>query len=976
MQSGKQIILFACIGYGLSLCALADDLPKATTAKPVAADQLKAKNKEREANYDKAGMSYAKGLWQSDENTNQDDKRSKTAEGLSYTVRARAIKITEAQLSRAKNNPKLKQEIYYRLGMLEEQQSESAGRKAANGSSVPLFQQHVRKAISWQEKSLHEFPKYRADELLYALGENYSHLQELRKAETYYKRLCEQYKDSKLLPDALLAIGNLYFDRKSYVDARKFFGQILLVPEKSLHAYAHYKMAWCWFNERRYPEAMSSLEHAVELSQTLGNDKQQRRLGVEDEALSDLVLFYSEYSNPNDAKSYFERVVGEVKARDLRVLLAKRYFDQGQHENAKLIARGLLKEDLKPKAHGELLLVLLSVAEKTKDLSLSLATAKELTKWVSELKFDPNDPIQTESEEYIRSYCLRAHYTAETIKKPELWQHAKLAYETYLGAFTKATEAPEIRFRYGGLLFQMHKNALALQSLKQAIAVMKKDAPRFKEALQLRIQTIEQASKAERKEIPDVELIIAYDEFVKAYPDEKLAPEAAFKSAELAKKLETPEQVAARFRAVAVRYPQNALAKSAVTQSLATLVQGGRWSALKMESAALTGKMDDKELQTKISEVKELAEVKLIEEMEQKGQFKESRNAYDKLLDQKFSQNFEIMCLVKAAHLAEQKLQDPSGSIKYWEELQKRYSETKEAQGANLEMARIYDQLKKPEKAVAYYLAYAKLGTEESHNQALTNAAVLTEKLHDRVAAANYFDQLYRRLSKKKGKDAAQALEASCNNYLLATYQNKSSDVFGKLRDCAGELSKGSDGPRWLARSAWALEQLNLPREAAHAWRELGSLKAKHVSDELKPYIGIGKLKNLEGTLAEFKTLRFTGANEKPTANIGKKTKALDSLEHEAQAVIAMASPGVQIAAQKIIQQAYVEFAETMEAAAVPKKLSDEEKTAMKASFQAAAAQLRDKAKSMAIPELTPAAVHAPASAAEESMDPVAKQYF
>jgi TolA-binding protein len=652
---------------------------------------------ERLKNYEKSGMSYAKDLWQRQDNSQQDDKRSQKGESLSYQVRERTIKMTEKQLERAQKNATLKQEIYFRLGLLEEQQAESSSRKQSNGNALPLFQKHTRKSIFWREKSLSEFPKFKADALLFSLGESYGRLLDLKNAEAKYQRIVREFKSSKLLPDALLAVGNINFDRKGFSQARALFSEILSTSEESLHAYAHYKIAWCFFNESKYTEAMTSLENAVAFSKRLGSDLQQKRLGVEDEALSDLVLFYSEYANPNDAKSYFEKVIGIEKGRELRIRLAKRYFDQGQHENAKTVARALLNEGVPPKENGQLLLVLLSVAEKTKDLSLGETTAKTLAKWIGSSGLDPNDPVRADTEEYLRSYCLRAHYAAETIKKKELWQHAKIAYETFLAAFTNSKEAAEVQFRYGGLLFQMKDNKAALYNLKQSIVLMKNEHPRLKEALQLRIQSIEMASKEQRKEIADTELLSAYDDFVKFYPQEKLSPEAAFKAAELAKKIESPDLVAARFRGVAEKYPDHELAKSAISNSLSVLVQSGNWSSLKTQSANLSGTTSDSALKAKISEVKELAEMKLVEEMEQKGAFAQAYTTYEKLIDSDFSENFVKMCLVRSAHLAEDKLKNLDFAKKQWETLRKKFPDSNESAGAILEIARIAELQTKPE---------------------------------------------------------------------------------------------------------------------------------------------------------------------------------------------------------------------------------------------------------------------------------------
>jgi hypothetical protein len=191
------------------------------------------------------------------------------------------------------------------------------------------------------------------------------------------------------------------------------------------------------------------------------------------------------------------------------------------------------------------------------------------------------------------------------------------------------------------------------------------------------------------------------------------------------------------------------------------------------------------------------------------------------------------------------------------------------------------------------------------------------------------------------------------------------------------------DGPRWLARQAWALEQLGLNDEAEKVWTTLGAIATKQwaKNQEILPYSALGRKRQLASSLERFRKIRFSENNEKPTANIGKKTKALEALETEAQSLIKIGSPKVQVEAQKTIQMGYLEFAETMRTAAVPKALSQAEQEALKSSFEAVANQLIEKAKAMVVGELIASDknVRNPGSEippVDETIDPVAKLYF
>ncbi len=907
-----------------------------------AAEAEKMGASERADLYEEHGMTYAQSLYLELDGSGEDELRSKKSDNLNQRIRERGIQKLEVYLAKTKD-PKIRREILHRLSQLHEQQSEIISRRSDLKDKEAAYKTALRSSNRYLQLLRKEFPSWTADAILFNLAENHSRLKEDAQAEIYYRQVVNQFPKSAVVADSLLSLGNLYFERHAFQTARAFYLKILDTTEGNLHPYAHYKMAWCHFNENNFQAAVNRLEQAIFESRKL-QQAGEKKLGVEEEALSDLVLFFAETGNPDQAKELFERLVPKQEANELRFRLVQRLFDHGKHQVARNTAKQLLDENPQKEFVNRLYLILISVAERTKDRGFGLDTARKLSSWLKTENLAKADTSRIESEEYMRLYSQKLHHEAETMKESEVWSQAKKSYDIYLETFPEEAETPEVKFRYAVLLMNRKDQLKAYKMVSDAVATMTPEHSRFKEALNLRIQSIELASPQEKKQIADKDVLAAYDSYVAHFPKEDLAVEAQYKAANVAKTLETPEQVAARYRTLAETHPTHNLAKASVGEALAVLVKAQKWEALGLESKALNAKSEsplldkDNDLRQKIAEAQELSLVKITEGLEQEGKLAEARTAYEKILDDSPSPTMGIYSFVRLAALAEQKIQDNRAAIAYFEKLREKYPDTKEARQASLELARLYEKVNEPEQAVTQYLEYASNGQGKVEIQALTNAAVLLESFNAREKAAAAFFRLADLLKQNK-KDAFVAYEAGCNNILLS-YQNKDLTVLKKIQECAQAVGPGQ--VQWQARAAWAMDQMADNLNDTSQWRKIASRSSKVETE--RAYVALAKLRILNEELASLKSIQFQKTNEKPEANISKKTNALEKVEKVAEAVIKIGTPKQILAAKNVVHLAYMDFADTMENAALPSKLNEAESAELKKSFQAFAKEFRDKA--------------------------------
>ncbi len=942
---------------------------------------------EREKIYEENGMGYAKSLYLENNGSSEDEIRSRKNDSLNQSIRQRGINKLEAHLLKS-NDKRVRRELLHRLSQLYEQQAEVIGRRSDLKDKTAPMQSALRSSNRHLETLHREFPTWIPDAVIFNLAENFLKLKEDAVAERYYREVIGKFPKSPVVADSLLSMGNLYFERQRFEAARQFYKQILETAEVNLHPYAHYKVAWCFFNERDIPSAVAGLERAILESRKISQNA-AKKLGVEEEALSDLVLFYAEIGSPVDAKEHFERLVTKEKANELRYNLARKLFDDGKHLMSKVIAKQLLDENPQKEYVNKLYLILISVAERTKDRESGLNTAEKLSHWMQDEKLAKTDSSRVETEEYMRHYSQKLHYEAETLKQNDVWAQAKKSYEIYLNTFPDEAETPEVKFRFAVLLMNRKEPLNAYKFVSESIAKMDNKHPRFQEALHLRLQSIELASKAERKQIPDEEVLAAYDAYATNAPKAELGIEASYKAATIAKNIETPEKVAARFRAIAEGHPEHQLAKTALGDALAVLVKAEKWEALSQESRAMAGSgaiqgnllAKDDTLRKRIEDARELANVKLTEAMEQSGKLEEAKAQYEKILSEHPTETLGIYAFVRLATLSEQKLNKNRDAIKYYEGLKQKYSGAKEARQASLELARLFEKVNEPREAVKRYVEFADAGKGKLENQALTNSAVILENLGEREAAAGVFFKLSTalRAGKEANKESSAAFEAGCNNMLLASYQNRDRKVLRQIHDCARELSGSSSQPlQWQARAAWALDQMADNIQAEENWKKIAGHSLKATPEAERAYLAMAKLKVLNGELANFKEHHFAKTNERPEANIGKKTKALEELERNTENVVRIGTAKQILMARNILKLAYIDFAETMEEAAVPSSLNEAEQAELKKNFLIFAKGFREKAASFqtndeqARVQANDISARAPASVIAETVDPKA----
>lgn len=241
---------------------------------------------------------------------------------------------------------------------------------------------YLRGAIDVFELLSRKYPDHpKMDVVLFSIAYNYGELKRVDFAFKSYAKLIQKYPDSALVGDARLALAEIYFDKRQFGNALSELREIVKVNHPRLKNFALYKMAWTYYNMSDLDSAAHALEQVIEGVNSSG--VQHARLELRKEALHDLVTFFAEKSDLKgamEASTYFGRIAQtpEIISQEYALVRAKRlesyraknmplpdeeqdsyqvtevqdllfrlvqvYRDQGKHEQSMVVAEQLLEK--------------------------------------------------------------------------------------------------------------------------------------------------------------------------------------------------------------------------------------------------------------------------------------------------------------------------------------------------------------------------------------------------------------------------------------------------------------------------------------------------------------------------------------------------------------------------------------------------------------------------------------------------------
>lgn len=480
-----------------------------------------------------------------------------------------------------------------------------------------------RGSRQWQERSiklyqqiLKSYPTYaRADQATFFLGSAQTDIGEQKAGVGSFKRLIKMYPDSGFKTDALILIGEYYFDANEAFPALKAYLMASADETHEKHGYAMYRLGWCYYNVGEYDKAIDSMKRVINQSMAASADD-KASLQLQDEALKDLVRFFADASMMNEAYDYFKSLGKDDLIKKTLKRLASQYYENGQFENSVDTYRRLILEDpnevKNPSYQGEIIKAYKQLGDKPKtleEIDRLLRDYGSESAWARANASNPKavEEAQESVEIALRTIATDYHTEARKLAKSrhptagESYGLANQAYAAYLSQFPDNKNTYDMRYSYGELLYETKDFAGAFEQYMGVVKLNPEgqyskycaESAIFAAEEQVKLEGGINASNvsfsvkdsANKDPIPltdwENRLVAACKQFADLYPNDKKVIQAIFKSAYLLYTKFQFSKAAEQFNSVINMNPSSNQATTAAELMLDTFVVQKNYEELK-----------------------------------------------------------------------------------------------------------------------------------------------------------------------------------------------------------------------------------------------------------------------------------------------------------------------------------------------------------------------------------------------------------
>ena len=273
-----------------------------------------------------------------------------------------------------------------------------------------------------------------------------------------YRRLVSLSPDSPLAPDAHVAVGEILFEEGNAFGALSSYRRAATFEDARVRPLALYKMGWCYYNLGEYDDAVEALEQVLRL------DDDTHAVSMRDDALRDLVVFFSEMGDLDRALATLARYDDGPALRRLLGRLADRYAARGETDLAieayrTLIARRPEAPD--NPAHQAGIVAQLRSRDDWEGAAAAIdrlvTTYAPGSPWAGAQGSDrPVKEASVVAERTLYSFAVDAHRQALKRRSSSLLLRAEEAYADYL-RLPAPRRAYTIRFWHAELLYKLKR---------------------------------------------------------------------------------------------------------------------------------------------------------------------------------------------------------------------------------------------------------------------------------------------------------------------------------------------------------------------------------------------------------------------------------------------------------------------------------------------------------------------------------------
>ncbi len=201
-----------------------------------------------------------------------------------------------------------------------------------------------------------DYPNYKAlDEVLYYLAYEYEQANDNDNARKTYFTLIQSRPNSKYIPNAYLAFGELFFneaqgDPSKWGVAQQAYQKVIGFPppDNKVYGYAWYKLAYVFWNSGDFDKALNAFKKTIDYGVTYAQLPNAAKLA--DSARNDIIPVYALKGDPGAAYNFFHNLSGDPSGQSAKTFnmmdeLGNNYLDTGHYPEAIALYRDLLARD-------------------------------------------------------------------------------------------------------------------------------------------------------------------------------------------------------------------------------------------------------------------------------------------------------------------------------------------------------------------------------------------------------------------------------------------------------------------------------------------------------------------------------------------------------------------------------------------------------------------------------------------------------
>ncbi|MFO0744104.1 MAG: tetratricopeptide repeat protein [Myxococcota bacterium] len=192
------------------------------------------------------------------------------------------------------------------------------------------------------------------DQIRYFLAYNLVAMGRGEEGAEEYAKIITEFRDSPYVPDALVNIGDYYFDINDFTNAQKLYqkAQEEQYQQANVYGYAIYKEAWCLYNMGDYDTSLKRFIQVIEIADKRANDGQKGAIPLRRESQNEMTLPYSKVKKPEGAIAFFKQYAPD-RYLEIAGRLATIYTEQSEFVKSSILLKLLMAEARSGNINGQ-----------------------------------------------------------------------------------------------------------------------------------------------------------------------------------------------------------------------------------------------------------------------------------------------------------------------------------------------------------------------------------------------------------------------------------------------------------------------------------------------------------------------------------------------------------------------------------------------------------------------------------------------